>query len=363
MRWLSTALLTLCCACNASLADTAELILPGDPRFNVFELTNSAGDGTFPSPGATVVLSFLSEDQRYCRMARFAAEATFVLACRNERGWQIEATSSVSRSEANYPTTLGGGPMPEIAAALEVMHTRRYPLDHREIIDAANNDWQAPAPVDYQALHPVTILQRAGRAYRTSKSYIDTGTVETVYTTDGRQRIGETTFKTAYVAPSDFRFESKMGDFGNFDVRYIVWSDKNGARKWSSLGADIIEGLESVQSGLDEAAGVTRDTSGMIPGLIFRGTKLGGDIVRLREPVRLGDTTIDGFDCFLVEGTRWPHKGPTRVWIDKESYLIRRVYEEDVIKNGTTKTTWYYDPAIDVPVDAGTLEFAKPESQ
>jgi hypothetical protein len=99
----------------------------------------------------------------------------------------------------------------------------------------------------------------------------------------------------------------------------------------------------------------------MIPGLIFPGTNLGGDIVRLTDAVRLEDVQIDGTDCFQVQGFRWPNTGqPTTVWIDKDNFLIRRVYEEQVIKGDTTKTTWFYKPLINVTVDEEALRFVLP---
>jgi len=99
----------------------------------------------------------------------------------------------------------------------------------------------------------------------------------------------------------------------------------------------------------------------MIPGLFFRGTKLGGDIVRITSPVRLDDEQIDGFACFQLQGFRWPNTGqPTTVWIDKESFLIRRVYEEQTLKDVATKTTWFYEPGLNVPVDADALRFGGP---
>ena len=187
--------------------------------------------------------------------------------------------------------------------------------------------------------------------------------MQTVYTIKSGERIGETHFKTAYVAPFDFRFESKMGDFGIIEVGYIAWMDRNGVETWFSSDPNRNADISSIQDALDEAAGISRDSSGMIPGLIFPGSKLGGDIVRLTSAVRLEDAQVDGFDCFQVQGFRWPNTGqPTTVWIDKESFLIRRVYEEQVIKGETTKTTWFYKPAVNVPVDQEALRFDKPIS-
>ena len=82
-------------AAKANTAESAELILPTDPRFSVFELSNSAGDGTFASPLGTVVVSLLAEDGRYCRAARFPGESRQLLP---ENG-RIETASPVFREK------------------------------------------------------------------------------------------------------------------------------------------------------------------------------------------------------------------------------------------------------------------------
>lgn len=347
-------------AASAEAADSDGLISPTDPRFNVFELSNSAGDGTYASSVGTVVLSFLAEDSRYCRAARFPSDNRFVLACRDERGWKIEAENALAPAEASNPTAFGGGSSFDMTHAIVAMMARADPLDEREIIEAAAQGWRATASAYDQSLDARAILRGTARTYRASKSYVDTGTVQTVYVSLLRTRTAETHFKTAYVAPFDFRFESTMHDFENIAVNFIAWRSKEGVKSWLSVKPEIVEDIDSIERALDAGAGISRDSSGMIPGLIFPDMRLGGDIVKLADPVRLDDAQIDGFDCFQVQGTRWPHKGPTTVWIDKKTFLIRKVYEEDEIKGATTQTTWFYTPAINVPVNADSLQFAKP---
>ncbi len=348
---------------RADTGGSGDTILPTDPRFDVLELSNSAGGHTYASPVGTVLLSFVSKDQRYCRSARFPADKNVLLACREADGWKIEASSDLSPTEANYPTNFGGDSMQEVGEAVQAMMASTEPLDELEIIEAAARGWRNPDPIDEQSFDARDILRKTAMTYRASKSYIDTGTVETVYTTKSGERTGETLFKTAYVAPSDFRFESRMDDFGNIEVVYIAWMDRNGVDTWFSSDPERENSITSIQVAIDEAAGISRDSSGMIPGLIFPGSKLGGDIVRLTDAVRLEDANIDGLDCFQVQGFRWPNTGqPTTVWIDKESFLIRQVYEEQELKDVATKTTWSYEPAIDVPVNEEALRFAKPAS-
>lgn len=367
LRLLALALVTNLVGCNAATADIAnpvDVIVPTDPRFNVFELSNSAGDRTYAASNGTVLLSFATKDLRYCRAARMTSDNTVVLACREERGWKIEATSNLTQGESTNATVFGGGNMQEINDAVQALRANAELLSELGIIEAAAKGWRDPVPVDEQALDARAILKRTAQVYRASKSYIDTGTVKTKYIDKTGERIGVTSFNTAYVAPFDFRFESNMLDFGIIEVGFIVWRDRNGVETWLSVDPERDMDTTSIQDALDEGAGISRDSSGMIPGLIFPGTKLGGDIVRLSSPVRLEDEQIDSFDCFQVQGFRWPNSGePTLVWIDKESYLIRKVYEEGKIKGGATKTTWHYEPAINVPAAADDLLFNKPTSR
>ena len=345
----------------AAAEEPAEIILPSDSRFAVFELPNSARGGMNASPVGTVLLSFASKDSRYCRAARFPADKAVVLACREEGGWKIEATSSLSRTEATNPTNFGGSTMQQVSDAVEALRAGPDLLGHSEVIEAASRGWRDPDPFDEKALDARQILKRTYQVYRASKSYVDTGIVQTEYKNSSSEWTGETRFKTAYVAPVDFLFESTMNDFGTIEFKFIVGHDQTGVQAWSNSSPKLMSEIGSIHKALDAGAAISRDSSGMIPGLIFPGTNLGGDIVRLTDAVRLEDAQIDGTDCFQVQGFRWPNTGqPTTVWIDKDSFLIRRVYEEQVIKGDTTKTTWFYKPAINVPVAEDALRFVLP---
>ena len=352
----------ICGAGMANGTEQVEIILSEDPRFKVFELSNAAGGGTYRSDVGVVVWSFVSKDARYCRGARFSADYTMVLACRDENGWRIEAKSSMAPGMSTATTAFGGGDMNEFGNVMLALQATPDMLDEFEVIDAAGRGWRNPPPVDDSTFTARQILGRTEQVYRMSSSYIDSGVVKTVYTRPEREWTGETRFKTAYVAPYDFRFESRNREIPDLKADFVAWQDIDSVRAWYNLDPEMENRTTTLPDALDTGAGISRDTSGLIPGLIITGTKLGGDIVRLDNPTRLDDETIDGADCFQVQGKRWPHKGPTRVWIDKESFLIRRVYEEDELPDATTKTTWYYEPAINVPVDGELLRFAKPTS-
>ena len=207
-------------------------------------------------------------------------------------------------------------------------------------------------------LNAQQVLERSTAVYRAAETYVDTGVVETVYITGTNERIGTTRFKTAYVAPRDFRFESRMNDFGGPDVVFAIGQNAAGVEAWFSSQPSLTKDIDTVQAAIDTGAGVSRDTTTMVPGILFPGSKLGGDIVELTDVTRRDDEVIDKVDCYRLEGFRWPNTGsPTTVWIDKETFLIRRVYEEQDLRNLQTRTTWTFRPQLNEPVPADALHF------
>ncbi len=129
-------------AASSTTTGSKKLIVAGDPRFDIFELSNSAGDGTFASRHGTVVLSFLARDSRYCRAARFSLDNTFVLACRNDSGWQVEAVSSLAAGESINLTVFGGVGMNDVQGAIQDLKSGSDLLDEQEIIEAASKGWR-----------------------------------------------------------------------------------------------------------------------------------------------------------------------------------------------------------------------------
>ncbi len=119
-----------------------EVISAGDPRFMVFELSNSAGDATYATADGTVLLSFLARDARYCRAARFASDYTVVLACRSEGGWEIEASSRLAPGESTNTTAFGGGDMKNVTDAVQALKGSADLLDETEIMEAAGKGWR-----------------------------------------------------------------------------------------------------------------------------------------------------------------------------------------------------------------------------
>ena len=71
-----------------------------------------------------------------------AADDSFVLACRNDEGWQVEAVSQFSADSAGmqFATPVSH----EVGEAMEALNPKRELLDEQEIIEAAAKGWRRP---------------------------------------------------------------------------------------------------------------------------------------------------------------------------------------------------------------------------
>ena len=208
-----------------------------------------------------------------------------------------------------------------------------------------------------------SILSRVTATYAGLDSYRDTGFVRLDFTTSSRKWTQTARFKTAYVSPAEFRWELESRNDAPDDGKMIAWQSGDEVQSWWSLNSALVSNPESLAAALDGFAGVSFDASTLVPGLIIDGMKLGGDITKLSNAHLIEDDTIDGHDCYRVEGKRVPHSGPTTVWVDKDSFVIRRVHEFDELANRTRASkTWFFEPSINVDVDDKLLDYAKPKT-
>lgn len=127
-------LIAACSAPESGAVNATDTIVPDDPRYDVFQRSNSAGDGSFASARGTVYLSFKANDARYCRAARFHGDQTAILACRDKQGWQIEAVSETGTSN--------NGVTQAVNDAVFRLNPKGELLNEREIVEASRRDWQ-----------------------------------------------------------------------------------------------------------------------------------------------------------------------------------------------------------------------------
>ena len=192
------------------------------------------------------------------------------------------------------------------------------------------------------------IMNRMAEVYLTCSAYRDKGTVLTTSFYAGDTDTEEVRFMTAFVRPDRFRFE-----FVEDSDRYIVHSDSSGTRTWWDLtGLDEEESLDLALAG---ATGVSMGAAHTIPSLLLN-EKDSHRLTDLTELTLLPDEKLGGVLCHRIEGKNW--RGDTEsLWIDKTTYLLRRIDEASTFPGFRTEDTTIYSPQVDTAISSEELEF------
>jgi outer membrane lipoprotein-sorting protein len=205
------------------------------------------------------------------------------------------------------------------------------------------------------ALTAKQLLDRMSKAYADCKTYRDSGVVTTLFVQDTGNRTVEKPFKTAFVRPDQFRFEYKE------EIRrYIIWSKRKELQTWW----DVKPGIEKPGSLLLAVAGATGVSSGSaarIPAMLMPDRLGGWGGVYISGAKRIEDGKLEKVECFCVEGKYFGNT--ITLWVDKKSYLVRRVDEQAKFANFRTEQTTTYDPVVDGEITDKMLEFDPPKQR
>jgi outer membrane lipoprotein-sorting protein len=213
---------------------------------------------------------------------------------------------------------------------------------------------EEPAPEELTARQ---ILERVARTYSECRSYRDSGVVETIFIRTDRKRTVKKPFSTAFVRPDRFRFEYSEDQCEEQD-KYIIWQDGDEVLTWW----DIRPGIEeppSLGMAIAGATGVSSGSANTIPALLLPKEICGYAVVDLAGAKRIDDATCEKDECFRIEGD-W-FGSPTTIWIDKATYLIRRIDSSHQFEDFRTEDTTTYEPEINGDIPDKLLEFDPPE--
>jgi outer membrane lipoprotein-sorting protein len=193
------------------------------------------------------------------------------------------------------------------------------------------------------------ILDKMASTYATCKSYRDSGAVTNFFSP---QHIDVRPFRTAFVRPNEFRFEY---DDPDPEKPYIVWAKGDEVRTWWYVKPGV-QNPSSLELGIAGATGVSGGSAHTIPNLLLPDQIGGRSIASLTDLTRLPDDAVDDTPCFKLQGKFADQ--PTTLWLEKETYLIRRIAEDTKL----TRTTTVYRPEVDKEIPAEELAF-KPTDQ
>ena len=214
------------------------------------------------------------------------------------------------------------------------------------------------------------ILARARATYAALKSYADTGQVEVVYGQAKDPSHDRHTFRTLYRAPRLFYFEFiKQHDAD----RLVVWSDLEAFHSWwrtTGTSTSYPKGQGSLAFILAESP--TSHSVTQIAPLLFPGAGLTGTLTEFGDATDAGLDTLAGHPCHKLVGVaqsmygktgRVFNRRQTTVWVDAESYLVRKVFEDSA--EGTAGTlvsqvTTTFSPHANPPLDDDRFRFRPP---
>lgn len=211
-----------------------------------------------------------------------------------------------------------------------------------------------------------TILTKSEKTHAECTTYSDTGLVSTTFIEPEGNRVSDKPFSTAFVREGGFRFEysSKYPiPLAQHANRYIIWTDGTVVRTWWDVRPGVEE-KDSLFMALAGATGVSGGSAHAVPSLLMPANASGALITNLLEPRLLESNKLAGIDCFRVEGEQtYGDHDTTVIWIDRETYLIRRIDTSHIFPDFKTETTTTYYPAVNGTVGKDALEFNAPSEE
>ncbi len=245
----------------------------------------------------------------------------------------------------------------------------------------ARKGFAQPAQADHQGLSAGEILGRMASVYATCATYQDSGCVTMAFVGGGaRDRIEKRPFSTAFVRPSRFRFEFTEGR----GHRFLAVADGAETRTWWDVQPGV-KSDSSLELALAGATGISGGAAHTVPSLLMPDRVGGARLTELIELRRLEDAKLADADCFRIEGVRPFERDPERqelarqqvlkitgqdlgiptyaphvLWVERSTFLLRRI--DDSVQHATyrTETTTTYEPRLDAAVAERQLAFDPP---
>jgi hypothetical protein len=158
----------------------------------------------------------------------------------------------------------------------------------------------------------------------------------------------------------------------------VMWCDGGDFESWNSaLGEHNVypRGSNTVLSGFAAAASPTSRSISLITGLLFAGSGLMSTLHEFADYTVDGVEDVNGHRCHKLVGVARSVYRQTRrvtnvrraiVWIDTESLLVRKVFEDTpqgLPITAISRTTVILDPQANPPVEDARFRYAVPSQQ
>ena len=158
-----------------------------------------------------------------------------------------------------------------------------------------------------------------------------------------------------FVRPDRFRFEIK-----DEDHRLLISANGRNIQTWWDVEPGV-QTPESLEFALATATGFIGGDAGRIAAMLMpQALELSGGL-DLIDPKRIDDGKLQNVECFRLEYNYRDEQ--FTLWIDKLSYLVRRIDERIKVDDLRIERTTTFDPTIDGKITDEMLEFDPPSPQ
>jgi outer membrane lipoprotein-sorting protein len=217
-----------------------------------------------------------------------------------------------------------------------------------------------------QAQSAAEILQKTRSTYQELKSYSDAGTVVSEYGVSSEDRHSFSTYFNR--APRHFLldFRKQGGD------RFVIWGDPDAFHTWWKTTVQQMDypnpnNIAAISMSGQNTAG----TALKIPTLLYGKSPLAAAMLNVANPVLQGSEEIAGRRCHKITGQasdvytatgREVNVRAVTVWIDAESYLVRKVLEEwKPLPGQRNRLITTFDPQANPALDEARFRFTQNE--
>lgn len=167
------------------------------------------------------------------------------------------------------------------------------------------------------------ILHKMAERYASVSSYQDTGYIEETHITKSNKWISKKPFKTYFVRPNLFRFEWKAQYFpGSPWINCVLWSD--GDKTFTYWEPNKLDIMKSLAHGILANAGISSEGTINVPCMLFNmecGLFKEKSIENILFPK---EEVFNGKKCLHLK-IRDKRGKIYEVWIERDSYLLRRL--------------------------------------
>jgi outer membrane lipoprotein-sorting protein len=217
------------------------------------------------------------------------------------------------------------------------------------------------------------ILARSRAAYASLRSYADTGTVVIEYGPVGAPLREQHAFTTRYRAPRSFYFDFIKDRETD---RFVVWSDDEAFHTWwQTTGVAQTYPKGQGAAAFSTGASITKGSLMQISPLLFPQAGLAGTLTEFSDASVAGTEAVAGRPSHTLVGVarsvyqqtgRAVNVRRTTVWIDTETFLVRKVFEdspEGTAGSIVSRVITTFDPQANPTLDDGRFRFAVPPTR